>query len=189
MYCSVMLGASKMLTLLLHLGVKNVTTSRPHSVFSCIACKPAPTDWLQASPFETYKLFTFTKATLKRKLSLTGVRISFGMRGGFFVRKCGVQGFFVQICGWVGGFFLQTDPSHLICFAKCADIAIKVTHVGNLGVGAMWPTYNVWQCTQLPTHGHVKWFAQLSGHLTLSKFYIKCIISRHYHLPHPCASV
>ena len=141
--------------------LKNVSTSRARSVFSCIACKPAPTDWLQASPFETYKLFTFTKATLKRKLSLTGVRISFGMRGGFFVRKCGVQGFFVQICGWVGGFFLQTDPSHLICFAKCADIAIKVTHVGNLGVGgnvaniqcmAMYPTAHTGACQMVCTH-------------------------------------
>ena len=158
MYCSVMLGASKMLTLLLHLILKNVTTSRPHSVFSCIACKPAPTDWLQASPFETYKLFTFTKATLKRKLGLTGVQISFGMWGGWV--------FCVQMWGGWMVFFLQTDPPHLICFAKCADIAIRVTHVGNLGVGgnvgnlqcmAMYPTAHTgaWQmvCT-------VKWHSQ-----------------------------
>ena len=84
------------------------------------------------------------------------MRISFGMRGGFFVRKCGVQGFFVQICGWVGGFFLQTDPSHLICFAKCADIAIKVTHVGNLGVGNVGNL----QCGNVPTQGHGQWFAK-----------------------------
>ena len=65
---------------------------------------------------------------------------------------------------WVGGwFFLQTDPSHLICFAKCADIAIKVTHVGNLGVGgnvaniqcmAMYPTAYTWACQMVCT---VKW--------------------------------
>ena len=51
MYCSVMLGASKMLMLLLHLGFKNVTTSRPHSVFSCnLQCKA------NLHPLTDYKL-------------------------------------------------------------------------------------------------------------------------------------
>ena len=108
MYCSVMLGASKMLTLLLHLILKNVTTSRPHSVFSCIACKPAPTDWLQASPFETYKLFIFTKATLKRKLGLTGVQISFGMWGGWV--------FCLQMWGgWIVFFANRSSTPNLFC--------------------------------------------------------------------------
>ena len=62
----------------------------------------------------------------------------------------------------MGDFFFR-KPIRLICFAKCADIAIKVTHVGNLGVGNVGNL----QCGNVPTQGHGQWFAKLSGDLTL----------------------
>ena len=118
-----------------------LTTSRPLGGFSC-NCNALHVNLQSLTDYklclsklsvhsERCKLFTFNdriKATLKRKLILTG--LLFGR---------------LPMATRLWRFF-SANPSRLICFAKCADIAIGVIHhVGNIGVGnirAMWAIFN-----------------------------------------------
>ena len=131
-----------------------LTTSRPLGGFSC-NCNALHVNLQSLTDYklclskpsvhsERCKLFTFNdriKATLKRKLILTG--LLFGNLP-------------MATRGWR---FFSANPSRLICFAKCADIAIGVIHhVGNIGVGNV----GNFQCgNDSHTPGHCKWFAQL----------------------------
>ena len=130
-----------------------VTTSPPHSVFSCNAfafcllpsCIAASTDWLQAQLLKLRALQIVHIHHQQQDQSNPDPQAVLDLTG------------YLSGKAWVAVFSQDAHPSNLFCKVYWHAV-IQVTHVGNLG--------NLQRGNDLPTHtGHGQCFAQLSWDL------------------------